>query len=265
MTESAPDAEAANVHLQMLGERRVFPLPLRLGKRTPLDLLPAARELTHQVTAIVVDQAVAQGKRISCQAGCGACCRQLVGVSLIEAVALADVVAALPPERQAAVQARFADAVRRLEAADLIDPARPPGQRGLRSSAPEELPHQYFRLQIACPFLENESCSIHPERPLVCREYHVTSPPEHCKRQGTGKIESVQPPLHMNQALATAGSLVAAVPDHTVPLVLALEKAALHADALRQPGDGATMCTKMLEVIDQQARRPFEERPASGG
>ena len=27
----------------------------------------------------------------------------------------------------------------------------------------------------------------------------------------------------------------------------------------------AAMFTKMLEVIDQQARRPFKERPASGG
>ena len=31
-----------------------------------------------------------------------------------------------------------------------------------------------------CPFLEEESCSIHPDRPLVCREYLVTSPAELC-------------------------------------------------------------------------------------
>ena len=33
---------------------------------------------------------------------------------------------------------------------------------------------------MPCPFLEDESCSIHPERPLVCREYLVTSPAELC-------------------------------------------------------------------------------------
>ena len=35
-------------------------------------------------------------------------------------------------------------------------------------------------LGIPCPFLEDESCSIHPARPLVCREYLVTSPAELC-------------------------------------------------------------------------------------
>jgi Fe-S-cluster containining protein len=33
---------------------------------------------------------------------------------------------------------------------------------------------------MPCPFLEDESCSIHPDRPLVCREYLVTSPAELC-------------------------------------------------------------------------------------
>ena len=33
---------------------------------------------------------------------------------------------------------------------------------------------------VPCPFLEDESCSIHPERPLVCREYLVTSPAALC-------------------------------------------------------------------------------------
>jgi len=38
----------------------------------------------------------------------------------------------------------------------------------------------YFALRVPCPFLEEESCSIHPDRPLVCREYLVTSPAELC-------------------------------------------------------------------------------------
>jgi hypothetical protein len=43
-----------------------------------------------------------------------------------------------------------------------------------------ELSVAYFALGIPCPFLEEESCSIHPDRPLVCREYLVTSPAELC-------------------------------------------------------------------------------------
>ena len=49
----------------------------------------------------------------------------------------------------------------------------------------------YFRLGIACPFLESESCSIHRDRPLVCREYLVSSPSEHCADPVRGTIERV--------------------------------------------------------------------------
>jgi hypothetical protein len=100
--DEAPTAETdiANIHLDMLGEMRVFPVTVKLGKRVPLDLLPAARELTMQVTAVAVEQARAKGLEISCKAGCGVCCRQLVPISIVEAQLLADLVAALPPEQQ---------------------------------------------------------------------------------------------------------------------------------------------------------------------
>jgi hypothetical protein len=50
--------------------------------------------------------------------------------------------------------------------------------RGERSD--REMSVAYFALGVPCPFLEEESCSIHPDRPLVCREYLVTSPAELC-------------------------------------------------------------------------------------
>src|SRR5687768_12376519 len=123
--------DTANLHLSILGEERSFAVEVRLGKRTPLDLLPPARELTEQATAVAVAQARSGGRAISCKAGCGACCRQLVAISVVEAQALADLVAALPAERQAVIRDRFAAALRRLEEADLLDPHALPGRRAL--------------------------------------------------------------------------------------------------------------------------------------
>ena len=95
-----------------------------------------------------------------------------MAISVVEAEALAGVVAAMPPERQAAVRGRFADAVRRLEGAGLLDPAAPPGDRflkatdrGDKAATVREVGRRYFALGIACPFLDDESCGIHPERP----------------------------------------------------------------------------------------------------
>jgi hypothetical protein len=72
------------------------------------------------------------------------------------------------------IRRRFDAALERL--GDLID-RMPTGTAEERI----ELSHEYFRLGIACPFLEDESCSIHPDRPMACREYLVSSPPENCR------------------------------------------------------------------------------------
>jgi Fe-S-cluster containining protein len=118
-----------------------------------------------------VVEAAEKGKAVSCRKGCGACCRQLVPISRTEGEALLALIEAMPKDRRKAVRARFADAEARITAAGLHE-------RGDRSDW--EMSVAYFALGVPCPFLEEESCSIHPDRPLVCREYLVTSPAELC-------------------------------------------------------------------------------------
>src|SRR5690349_9003468 len=129
-------------------------------------VLPALQGLVNEVVT-----AAETGNDISCRKGCGACCRQLVPISRTEGEALLALIEAMPRERRKAVRARFADAEARIVSAGLDD-------RAGRSD--REMSVAYFALGVACPFLEEESCSIHPDRPLVCREYLVTSPAELC-------------------------------------------------------------------------------------
>jgi Fe-S-cluster containining protein len=60
---------------------------------------------------------------------------------------------------------------------------------------------EYFRLRIACPFLEDESCSIHPERPLVCRQHLVTSPSKQCSNPVPENITRVVLGANVSDAL----------------------------------------------------------------
>jgi hypothetical protein len=60
---------------------------------------------------------------------------------------------------------------------------------------------RYFALGIACPFLEDERCTIHPIRPLRCREYLVASPAEHCAHPETKEIVGVKPPVLLSRVL----------------------------------------------------------------
>ncbi|KAF0105626.1 MAG: hypothetical protein FD144_264 [Rhodospirillaceae bacterium] len=156
----------ATLRLSVGDLRVVHPITVPSGPVPAADVVPALQGLVNAVVA-----AAEAGKAISCRKGCGACCRQLVPISRTEAERLLSTVAALPAERRAVLEDRFAAAEVALAAADLKE----------RKGRPDrELSTAYFALGIPCPFLEEESCSIHPDRPLVCREYLVTSPAELC-------------------------------------------------------------------------------------
>jgi len=161
------------------------------GACGPEALLPDAQTLANQVAALGAARARAAGQTISCAKGCGACCRQLVPISPTEARHLARVVAALPNERAAEVRRRFADALSKMEAAKVS----PRGHPITDKAAYREYGLEYFRQGVACPFLHEESCSIHPSRPLVCREYQVTSPPAACAKLGSGEVRQVPVPV----------------------------------------------------------------------
>ena len=259
--------ETANLHLDVLGESCDFPVVFPLGKQEVRVLLPIAQELTHRVTAVALESARRGGRTVSCRAGCGACCRQLVAVSFVEAQAVAAAVAAMPPARQAEIRSRFAEAIRRLEVARLLDPNEPKGARPLldtgansRLLAVPAVSRRYFELQIACPLLEDESCGIYSDRPLVCREYHVTSPAENCARIYEVSVDRVEVPLHMGSVLAQTAHKVADVPLQMIPLVLSLEWAESYPDMLKKTSDGLGMVQSLMYEIDQGFETDFDHR-----
>ena len=157
----------------------------------PEALLHDVQAFASQVAALAEERARRVGRRISCKTGCGACCRQMVPISPAEARHLAALVDALPPERAAEIRKRFNEALAKIDAASL--PSR--GNPDTEKPAYREFGLSYFRLGVACPFLEKESCSIHRDRPLVCREYLVTSPPAACAEPGSGQIRQVNIPV----------------------------------------------------------------------
>ncbi|MBM4032658.1 MAG: YkgJ family cysteine cluster protein [Planctomycetes bacterium] len=211
-------------------QRRVCGLRLRLGGAEvhfnhtvppgPVrvaDILPALQALTD----LIVESAARPGKQASCRAGCGACCRQPVPVAEAEAVQLAEMVAAMPAARRERVLRRFEAALARLARAGQLEPLR----RLARTADPEArqgIGLAYLSLQIPCPFLDAESCSIHPRRPLACREYLVTSPPSHCARPELG-VERVVLPVNPSRLLYRFGDGAGDDRPRWLPLVLALE------------------------------------------
>lgn len=166
----------ATLRLSVGDLKVIHPVTVPSAPVTAASVIPALQKLVNTVVDAAEAKLGQAGQAVSCRKGCGACCRQLVPVSRTEAERLLEVIEAMPPVRRAALAARFAAAEAVLEGAGLAMVTRE--ARGDRSD--RELSIGYFALGIPCPFLEEESCSIHPERPLVCREYLVTSAAELC-------------------------------------------------------------------------------------
>jgi Fe-S-cluster containining protein len=222
-------------------------------------LLPVVRGLSDAIVAESARAVESLGACVSCKAGCGACCRMMVGISEVEARRIRKVVESLPEPRRAEITARFAAARRKLEESGLV----PQLLRREHLSDPEytALATAYFQQQIACPFLENESCSIYEERPITCREYLVTSPAENCAHPSPTNIQRVHLPLKVFNAVARWQ-----VPpsDHFlerwVPLILAPEWAESHPDD-PVPRPGAELLSELLGLLNDQLEDP--DPPAS--
>jgi Fe-S-cluster containining protein len=226
--QAAEDFVTAQVDMKIAGTPVQIEVTVPTAPVPPGAILPVFRVLSAAIEAVVASGLEEQGKRISCRAGCGACCRQLVPITKIEARYLAELVHSLPEPRQTVIRSRFAEVIRRLDAAGILETLR--NHEWVAPESREKLGLTYFGLGVPCPFLENESCSIHEDRPLICREYLVTSPPEHCATPASGQVEGVKPLARMSRFLAQLAESEPPGPGSWVVLPLALEWAASHPD-----------------------------------
>ncbi len=219
-----PEVVTAQVEMNLAGTQVQFTLTVPRAPVAPGSILPILHILSEAVENGVAEALESGGKRISCRAGCAACCRQLVPITEIEARCLADLVNSLPEPRRTEIRARFDAAVRRLDEAGLLERLRHPER--LPREERESLGLAYFALGIPCPFLEEESCSIYADRPLVCREFLVTSPPEFCADPAGRRVEGVKLPVRLSNVLARLADPATPGPRPHVVLPLALEWAA---------------------------------------
>jgi Fe-S-cluster containining protein len=183
----------------------------------PVDLLPVLHALSNAIVG-----AVAEGAPVTCAKGCGACCRQAVPISETEAIQLRELIDDMTPDRKSGTMARFSETVRALKAAGIFDE--------LNSNIPLEseewtfVGRRYFALKLACPFLEDESCSIHESRPLACREYLAISDPKYCALPPQGKVETLVMPVSLASTLACFGDGIGRAPARSFPLTLLFEQ-----------------------------------------
>ncbi len=214
--------EQLNINLSVAG----VPLPVAVSvptQRVSLRrMLPVIQKMSSELIALGTKNLRESGKEVSCGAGCGACCRQLVPVAEAEAYALSDLVEKMGEPRRSEIKARFNSAIEKLNSASFF--------KRLDEAAESEneedydgMITEYFRFQIACPFLANESCSIHASRPIACREYLVTSSPEFCSTAEGDGVENVRHFFQVKEALISLARRKTAERLPFVPLICSME------------------------------------------
>jgi Fe-S-cluster containining protein len=241
-----PPRRLLHVDLQTPFGRLQGNLAVPAGEMRLAELAWNAMALDDRLIGMGVASETKQGRAVSCRKGCGACCRQAVPVSPAEAWMLSDLVASLPPQRRAQVLGRFEQAWERLREAGFAG-------RGLDASSTLadllSVGLDYFRLGIPCPFLEDEACSIHPQRPSACRRYLVTSPPENCAALGLVPTAPVPQAHNLTEALSRLSATLLGGEPTVIPLTLALAWAEEHREEGARRYDAAALMTGLIELL----------------
>lgn len=152
-------------------------MPLIRGSST-IDTIDELRT----IAASLIDQEQsalagrAAGESISCRRGCTACCNQAVPVGPAELRALDAAIDALPAAQRERTRAAIAERAQRLRSLGF-------GADDLNHTSGDErqaVIEHYFAAGVPCPLLDGDTCIAREARPLTCRDYLVTSDPEHC-------------------------------------------------------------------------------------
>jgi len=233
------------------------PVPLPAGPASLVDILPAVRAVTDALQDEAARTLAEMGRPISCGRGCDTCCKHLVMLGEAEALALLRTLRALPDEHRERVTERFRAGLERLESAGLMPDlyaafTRQPYDSRRRG----EMQTAYWELAIPCPFLDDGACGIYAERPLVCRQYAMTTPPEACRTPfgPDAALVKVLPPIDLaGAAAAFDGQWVHA--SRVLPLLLCLLREVPLSQRLFPVLEPEPMLARFLEFASEHYAR----------
>lgn len=220
-------------------------------------ILPVIRAVADAFQLEAQQAVAALGREITCRCGCDACCRHLVVLGEAEAVGVLQTLRALPQTQHRRVSERFQAGLRRLESTGLL----PRLFAVFTHEAHDwrrvgEMQAAYWDLAIPCPFLEDGACGIYAQRPLVCRQYAVTSPPVACKTPFSPQagLEKVLPAFDLAGAAAAFDGQFAHA-SQVMPLIFCLLRQGHLARRAFPALDPATMLARFLEFASEHYGR----------
>ena len=122
-----------------------------------------AAERFHKHVDTVIRQAMINGAKHCCRAGCHYCCYEPV---YCEESEVDLILSKLTPEQL-----------------DEVAEKTKTWLAGVQHLLPQKMPStfEWRNTSTACPFLKNGMCMVYQHRPMGCREFFAINNPEHCR------------------------------------------------------------------------------------
>lgn len=235
-TPRGPVTTALEIPTSFIPISSIVPLARRLGERAAEEELRAVERASGSV---------------SCKAGCAACCRMMIPVSVPEAFALDEYVNRLSDSDRLRITRHLEDTKAALRQAGLFEAllelANTP--RPLSDADMDALNRAYYALRLPCPFLEEERCSIYDHRPSACRELLVTSPAELCQDLVHNPVEALPVSIRVSTVLGLLWADLTDKVPRLIPLPVALDWAAQHEQDRRQVWKGGELLDRVLDKV----------------
>lgn len=231
-----------------------------------VDVLPDVFSISNALLSQSLLASQGQGQHVTCAKGCSHCCHQLIAVTDHEALLLAHIVGLLKQDEQLRIVEAFHALTGLLERKGLL--AELIACHANAFDEPGRIidaQRRYWELQTPCPFLHDGACAIYPYRPLLCRQYLVSSPPENCR--GSFKTDYLVKRIPLSYDVASAAASfdgLTAKQTRAVPLPAILMVNGL-LDAFPRPKSTAkAILTAFLHHLQDNFTRQVAKQLAGG-
>lgn len=263
-SESSPDMPAHDSELVEL-ELNIFGNSLHLyiavgNKPVRLSMLvPLARLLNTRITTIIKEYVINNGGTVTCQAKCSQCCRYLIPVAIPEAIRLSEEVMQMSKWKQKLVYKSttlVAKRILELTPKDFLQElAEVQSETG---SELNEISKWYSSMNLPCPFLFNNMCTIYNRRPMVCREHlAVNSVPDFCKPGNTKQAQLSQTPFSIAEALAELTSELEQKPVETIMLPFVFAWYDRNYGCFEHTWPASELVRRFVEILSSQNRESY--------
>lgn len=208
--------------------------------------------ITHQVCNKVIETLTNNDdpnfQNISCKKGCSHCCKYMVSLSSAEAFFLHNHILSMPADTRRSTLHSF------LRAARIISANRIPNMDASQMTEYEELhaiSNWFNKLNLTCPFLKNNACSIYNFRPLACREHLATNDPKGCKFSSIEKQQLVNIPFSIAQAMMTLCNKIENTLDEAVILPLVMVWCNVNQNRMNKKYPAILLAEEFINAINE--------------